>query len=55
MEAFDDNIENIYISLFENRFANVDELKKAFEGSEKVEVLSMRELREKIQNLELGE
>lgn len=55
VEAFDDNIEKLYIGLFENRFANVDELKKAFEGMEKVEVLSMKELRERIQNLKLGE
>jgi len=55
VETFENNIERLYIGLFENRFANVDELKKAFEGMEKAEVLSMRELRERIEKLELGE
>ncbi|ALV63512.1 hypothetical protein ADU37_CDS18130 [Thermococcus sp. 2319x1] len=54
IETFEDNIEKLYVGLFENRFANVEELKKAFEGMKKVEVLSMRELRERIQNIELG-
>ncbi|WP_297467637.1 type I-B CRISPR-associated protein Cas7/Cst2/DevR [Thermococcus sp.] len=55
VETFSDNIDKLYIGLFESRFANVDELKKAFAGMENVEVLSMKELREKIENLKLGE
>ena len=55
VDTFGDNIEKLYIGLFESRFANVDELKKAFEGMGNVEVLSMKELRERIKELELGE
>jgi len=55
VETFTDNIEKLYIGLFESRFANVEELRKAFEGMENVEVVSMRELRERINNLSPGE
>ncbi|WP_297480306.1 type I-B CRISPR-associated protein Cas7/Cst2/DevR [Thermococcus sp.] len=55
VETFSDNIEKLYIGLFESRFANVDELKKAFEGMENVEILTMRELRERIKEMKLGE
>ncbi|WP_456422686.1 type I-B CRISPR-associated protein Cas7/Cst2/DevR [Thermococcus sp.] len=55
VETFGDNIEKLYIGLFESRFANVDELKNAFENMDNVEILSMKELRRKIHSLELGE
>lgn len=55
VETFAGNIEKLYIGLFESRFANVEELKKAFEGMENVEVVSMKELRERINNLQPGE
>ncbi|HDZ35695.1 MAG TPA: type I-B CRISPR-associated protein Cas7/Cst2/DevR [Thermococcus sp.] len=55
VETFSDNIEKLYIGLFESRFANVDELKKAFEGTKNVEVVSMRELKGRINNPQLGE
>ncbi|NJE10539.1 type I-B CRISPR-associated protein Cas7/Cst2/DevR [Thermococcus sp. MAR1] len=55
VETFEDNIGRLYIGIFESRFANVDELKKAFEGKDNVEIMSMRELRKRIDKLELGE
>ena len=55
VETFADSIEKLYVGLFESRFANVDELRKAFEDMENVEILSMKELRERINKLELGE
>jgi len=55
VETFADSIEKLYVGLFESRFANVDELRKAFEDMENVEILSMKELRERINNLKLGE
>jgi len=55
VETFSDNIEKLYIGLFESRFANVEELKKAFEGMENVEILSMKELKDGINKLQLGE
>ncbi|MDV3103743.1 type I-B CRISPR-associated protein Cas7/Cst2/DevR [Thermococcus waiotapuensis] len=51
VETFGDSIEKLYIGLFESRFANVDELREAFRGVENVEVLGMKELREKIAGL----
>lgn len=55
VETFSDNIEKLYIGLFESRFANADELREAFKGVENVEVVSMRELKDRINNLRLGE
>ncbi len=55
IETFSDNIEKIYIGLFESRFANVEELKEAFKGMENAEVVSMKELKERIDNISLGE
>ena len=55
VETFSDNIEKLYIGLFESRFANVDELRKAFEGMNNVEIIGMKELKERIDNLKLGE
>ena len=55
VETFGNNIEKLYIGLFESRFANVDELKNAFADIANAEILSMKELREKIENLKLGE
>ncbi|WP_010478262.1 type I-B CRISPR-associated protein Cas7/Cst2/DevR [Thermococcus zilligii] len=51
VETFGDSIEKLYIGLFESRFANVEELREAFRGVENVEVLGMKELREKIAGL----
>ena len=55
VETFADNIEKLYLGLFESRFANVDELKEAFNDMENVEILSMKALKEKINKLQLGE
>ncbi|AFL96012.1 CRISPR-associated autoregulator, DevR family 2 [Thermococcus cleftensis] len=55
VETFQDNIERLYIGLFESRFANVDELRKAFEGIDSVEILSMKDLMGRIENISLGE
>jgi len=55
VETFSDNIEKLYIGLFESRFANVEELRKAFEGMNNVEIIGMKELKERIDNLKLGE
>jgi len=55
VETFQDNIERLYIGLFESRFSNVDELREAFEGMGNVEILGMSELKERIEKLELGE
>ncbi|NJE02802.1 type I-B CRISPR-associated protein Cas7/Cst2/DevR [Thermococcus sp. MV11] len=55
VETFQDNIERLYIGLFESRFANVDELRKAFEGIDSVEILSMKDLMGRIENIALGE
>lgn len=55
VETFADNIERLYRGLFESRFANVDELKKAFEDMENIDVMGMKELREMIDNLSPGE
>jgi len=55
VETFADNIERLYIGLFESRFANVDELREAFKGMKNVEVLSMKGLKEEINELHLGE
>ncbi|WP_456365158.1 type I-B CRISPR-associated protein Cas7/Cst2/DevR [Thermococcus sp.] len=55
VETFSDNIEKLYIGLFESRFANVDELKNAFAGMGNVEILTMKELRERIKEMKLGE
>ncbi|WP_297504496.1 type I-B CRISPR-associated protein Cas7/Cst2/DevR [Thermococcus sp.] len=55
VETFQDNIERLYIGLFESRFANVDELREAFGDMENVEVLGMNELRSKIESIAPGE
>ncbi|AEH25121.1 type I-B CRISPR-associated protein Cas7/Cst2/DevR [Pyrococcus yayanosii] len=55
VETFKDNIEKLYIGLFESRFANVEELREAFKDMENVEVLSMKELRKRLKELKLGE
>lgn len=55
VETFADNIEKLYIGLFESRFANVDELKKAFEEMDNVKILGMKELKKEINKLQLGE
>ncbi|GAB6101735.1 type I-B CRISPR-associated protein Cas7/Cst2/DevR [Thermococcus sp.] len=55
VETFADNIERLYVGIFESRFANVEELRTAFEGMENVEVVSMKELRERIKALPFGE
>ncbi len=55
VETFSDNVEGLYIGLFESRFANVGELRKAFEGMKNVEIMGMKELRERINNFKLGE
>ncbi|WP_461863656.1 type I-B CRISPR-associated protein Cas7/Cst2/DevR [Thermococcus sp.] len=55
VETFGDNVEKLYIGLFESRFANVGELKDAFEGMEKVEIVGMKELKERINNISIGE
>jgi len=55
VETFADNIEKLYIGLFESRFANVEELREAFRDMENVEILSMKKLRDRINKLQLGE
>ncbi|AEK72020.1 DevR family CRISPR-associated autoregulator [Thermococcus sp. 4557] len=55
VETFEDNIEKLYIGLFESRFANVDELRNSFSDMDNVEILSMKALRERLEELELGE
>ncbi|AFK21705.1 type I-B CRISPR-associated protein Cas7/Cst2/DevR [Pyrococcus sp. ST04] len=55
LEAFRDNIEKVYIGLFESRFANVDELREAFSEWDNVEILSMKDLKEVVEKIEIGE
>ncbi|MFA4646401.1 type I-B CRISPR-associated protein Cas7/Cst2/DevR [Pyrococcus kukulkanii] len=55
LEAFRDNIEKAYIGLFESRFANVEELKEAFKDWDNVKIVSMKELKEEMEKIKLGE
>ncbi|WP_461863425.1 type I-B CRISPR-associated protein Cas7/Cst2/DevR [Thermococcus sp.] len=55
VQTFEDNIEMLYIGLFESRFANSDEVRKAFESMGMVKVLTMKELKEELEKLPLGE
>ena len=50
LSTFDDCIEKIMIGGFESIIANWEDLKRIAESNEKVEVVSMKELTEKIKN-----
>lgn len=48
LETFDEYINNVYIGILENKFANIDQIKEL--SNKKVEITSLKELKQKIQN-----
>lgn len=47
LETFDEYINNVYIGIFENKFANIDQIKEL--NNEKIQIVPLKELKQKIQ------